>query len=142
MGLNLDVPDFSTLSRRQTCLKVVLPVQKSHQAVHVVVDSSGKPLAGITVAAVSKIGYPDHPSPTIESIVSTTNAYPSGSYSAWSLHPGDGEFSREARTDAEGRFHLHGFGTSAVRLGIQHGVSDTYHLWVQPGAPARIVVPD
>lgn len=41
MGLSLEAPDYSTLSRRQASLKVDLPVQTSRRAVHVVVDSTG-----------------------------------------------------------------------------------------------------
>ena len=57
MGLNLEVPDYSTLSRRQACLKGVLPVQTSRKAVHVVVDSSGLKVYGEGEWKVRQYGF-------------------------------------------------------------------------------------
>ena len=41
MGIDLPVPDHSTVSRRAKNLDVVLPVKKRHESRHVVVDSTG-----------------------------------------------------------------------------------------------------
>lgn len=41
MGIDLDVPDHSTVSRRMSKLPVTLPVIPKAEAVHVVVDSTG-----------------------------------------------------------------------------------------------------
>lgn len=41
MGLNLEVPDHSTVSRRKGDLEIVLPVVPSSRAIHVVIDSTG-----------------------------------------------------------------------------------------------------
>jgi hypothetical protein len=57
MGLSLDVPDFSTLSRRQASLKVDLPVQASRRAVHVVVDSTGLKVYGEGEWKVRQYGF-------------------------------------------------------------------------------------
>lgn len=46
MGVNLSVPDHSTLSRRLGSLKVSMPVQPSDTARHVVVDSTGVKVYG------------------------------------------------------------------------------------------------
>ena len=57
MGLSLEAPDFSTLSRRQACLKVDLPVQTSRRAVHVVVDSTGLKVYGEGEWKVRQYGF-------------------------------------------------------------------------------------
>ena len=57
MGLSLEAPDYTTLSRRQACLEVVLPVQASHRAVHVVVDSSGLKVYGEGEWKVRQYGF-------------------------------------------------------------------------------------
>lgn len=46
MGIELEVPDHSTLSRRLSKLPVSLPVVPKDQAVHVVVDSTGVKVYG------------------------------------------------------------------------------------------------
>ena len=46
MGLALAVPDYSTLSRRQGPLAVVLPKKRPHEPMHLVVDSTGLKVYG------------------------------------------------------------------------------------------------
>jgi hypothetical protein len=46
MGIDLEVPDHSTVSRRMGKLEIVLPVVPKAQAVHVVVDSTGVKVYG------------------------------------------------------------------------------------------------
>lgn len=46
MGINLPVPDHSTLSRRMGKVEVEMPVAPSEGAVHVVVDSTGVKVYG------------------------------------------------------------------------------------------------
>ncbi|MBW4427835.1 MAG: transposase [Nostoc desertorum CM1-VF14] len=46
MGIELEVPDHSTLSRRLSKLSVELPVIPKDKAVHVVVDSTGVKVYG------------------------------------------------------------------------------------------------
>lgn len=46
MGIDLRVPDHSTVSRRMGNLEIVLPVVAKDQAVHVVVDSTGVKVYG------------------------------------------------------------------------------------------------
>ena len=46
MGLALAAPDYSTLSRRQGNLAVALPTQRTHKAMHLVVDSTGLKVYG------------------------------------------------------------------------------------------------
>jgi Transposase DDE domain len=46
MGVELDVPDHSTVSRRMGKLQIALPVVPKEQAVHVVVDSTGVKVYG------------------------------------------------------------------------------------------------
>ena len=46
MGLALAAPDYSTLSRRQGQLAVMLPTQRTHKAMHLVVDSTGLKVYG------------------------------------------------------------------------------------------------
>ncbi|MBH8564971.1 transposase [Nostoc sp. CENA67] len=46
MGIELAVPDHSTLSRRLSKLSVELPVVPKDKAVHVVVDSTGVKVYG------------------------------------------------------------------------------------------------
>lgn len=41
MGLSLEVPDHSTVSRRKGALEIILPVVPSSGALHVVIDSTG-----------------------------------------------------------------------------------------------------
>ncbi len=46
MGIELEVPDHSTLSRRLSKLPVSLPVVRKDKAVHIVVDSTGVKVYG------------------------------------------------------------------------------------------------
>ena len=46
MGLDLQVPDHTTLSRRQADLAVDLPPQRTDQPLHLVVDSTGLKVYG------------------------------------------------------------------------------------------------
>ena len=46
MGVDLAVPDHTTLSRRHAGLKVALPVQARHEPMHLVVDSTGLKVSG------------------------------------------------------------------------------------------------
>ena len=46
MGVAVAVPDYSTLSRRQGALAVVLPTKRSDQPMHLVVDSTGLKVYG------------------------------------------------------------------------------------------------
>ena len=46
MGVDLAVPDHTTLSRRHADLKVALPVQPRHEPMHLVVDSTGLKVYG------------------------------------------------------------------------------------------------
>ena len=46
MQLALAAPDYSTLSRRQGKLAVVLPTQRTHKSMHLVVDSTGLKVYG------------------------------------------------------------------------------------------------
>ena len=45
-GLNWPVPDFSTVSRRQKHLRVVIPYQRSRDGLHLLVDSTGIKMLG------------------------------------------------------------------------------------------------
>ena len=45
-GLNWPVPDFSTVSRRQKHLRVVIPYQRSREGLHLLVDSTGIKMLG------------------------------------------------------------------------------------------------
>lgn len=46
MGVQMPVPDHSTLSRRMGKLNVVIPVVPTSEAIHVVVDSTGVKVYG------------------------------------------------------------------------------------------------
>ncbi len=46
LGLDLDVPDYTTLSKRAKTLSVKLPTTKSDEPMHVVLDSSGLKIYG------------------------------------------------------------------------------------------------
>ena len=46
MGVDLAVPDHTTLSRRHADLKVALPVQPRHEPMHRVVDATGLKVSG------------------------------------------------------------------------------------------------
>lgn len=46
MGLDLAVPDYTTLSRRQADLKVDLPVQSRSAPMHLVIDATGLKVFG------------------------------------------------------------------------------------------------
>ena len=45
-GLDWPVPDFSTVSRRQKTLNVVIPYRPSHEGLHLLVDSTGIKMLG------------------------------------------------------------------------------------------------
>jgi hypothetical protein len=45
-GLDWPVPDFSTISRRQKHLRVVIPYQRSREGLHLLVDSTGIKMLG------------------------------------------------------------------------------------------------
>ena len=45
-GLDWPVPDFSTVSRRQKHLRVVIPYQRSREGLHLLVDSTGIKMLG------------------------------------------------------------------------------------------------
>ena len=45
-GLDWPAPDFSTISRRQKHLRVVIPYQRSREGVHLLVDSTGIKMLG------------------------------------------------------------------------------------------------
>jgi len=46
MNLNIDIPDYTTLSRRQRTLKVTIPVRKRNEPIYIVVDSTGLKVYG------------------------------------------------------------------------------------------------
>ena len=57
LGVNLSVPDYSTLSRRCTTLEVVLPRRHNDEALHMVVDSTGVKVFGEGEWKVRQHGY-------------------------------------------------------------------------------------
>jgi hypothetical protein len=57
LGVNLSVPDYSTLSRRCTTLEVVLPRRRKDEALHMVVDSTGVKVFGEGEWKVRQHGY-------------------------------------------------------------------------------------
>lgn len=57
LGVDLPVPDFSTLSRRCTTLEVTLLRRKNNQALHMVVDSTGVKVFGEGEWKVRQHGY-------------------------------------------------------------------------------------
>ena len=46
MGLSLDVPNYTTLSRRQSSLDVEIPRRQSQQSIHIAIDSTGLKVYG------------------------------------------------------------------------------------------------
>ncbi len=56
MGLGLDVPDHTTLSRRSSTLKVNLGVLLSKKPIHLIIDSSGLSIVGEGEWAAAKHG--------------------------------------------------------------------------------------
>ena len=57
LGLSLDIPDYSTICRRQGGLKISLPLQSCDRALHVVVDSTGLKVYGEGEWKVRQHGY-------------------------------------------------------------------------------------
>jgi hypothetical protein len=56
MGLGLDVPDHTTLSRRSSALKVNLGVPQSKKPMHLIIDSTGLSIVGEGEWAAAKHG--------------------------------------------------------------------------------------
>ena len=57
LGLCLDVPDYSTICRRQGELKISLPVQSHNKPLHIVFDSTGLKVYGEGEWKVRQHGY-------------------------------------------------------------------------------------
>ena len=57
LGLELDIPDYTTICRRQGELKITLPVQSCHKPLHLVVDSTGLKVFGEGEWKVRQHGY-------------------------------------------------------------------------------------
>jgi hypothetical protein len=57
LGVDLPVPDYSTLSRRCATLEVVLPRRKKNEPLHMVVDSTGVKVFGEGEWKVRQHGY-------------------------------------------------------------------------------------
>lgn len=57
LGLDLLIPDYSTLSRRRTGLQVELPRRRKQEPVHLVVDSTGMKVYGEGEWLVRQHGY-------------------------------------------------------------------------------------
>jgi IS5 family transposase len=57
LGVDLPVPDYSTLSRRCATLEVTLPRRKNNEALHLVVDSTGVKVFGEGEWKVRQHGY-------------------------------------------------------------------------------------
>lgn len=55
-GLNLPIPDYTTLCRRQKDLNVLLPVRSSEKPRHIVIDSTGLKVYGEGEWKVKKHG--------------------------------------------------------------------------------------
>lgn len=87
LGVELPVPDYSTLSRRRATLEVALPRRRGTEALHVVVDSTGVKVFGEGEWKVRQHGYTyrrtwrkvhlgvDEASGEIVAAVVTTNNY-------------------------------------------------------------------
>jgi IS5 family transposase len=60
LGLNLEVPHYSTLCRRRQTLEVSLPVQRKHTPLHLVVDSTGLKVYGEGEWKVRQHGWSKH----------------------------------------------------------------------------------
>jgi Transposase DDE domain. len=90
LGVELPVPDYSTLSRRGRSLEVRLPRQGKSEAIHIVVDSTGLKVYGEGEWKVRQHGYTkrrtwrklhvavDESSGQIEAVVVTTNGVSDG----------------------------------------------------------------
>ena len=57
LGIPLDVPNYSTLCRRQKTLQVRIPISRKEEPMHVVVDSTGMKVYGEGEWKVRKHGY-------------------------------------------------------------------------------------
>ena len=60
LGIDLAVPDYSTLCRRRQTLEVALPVQTRSQALHLVVDATGLKVYGEGEWKVRQHGWSRH----------------------------------------------------------------------------------
>jgi IS5 family transposase len=60
LGVNLEVPHYSTLCRRRQTLEVSLPVQRKHKPLHLVVDSTGLKVFGEGEWKVRQHGWSKH----------------------------------------------------------------------------------
>lgn len=60
LGVDLEVPDYTTLCRRRQTLQVSLPVQAQGQALHLVVDSTGLKVYGEGEWKVRQHGWSKH----------------------------------------------------------------------------------
>jgi IS5 family transposase len=60
LGVDLEVPDYSTLCRRRQTLEVHLPVQAKQQALHLVVDATGLKVYGEGEWKVRQHGWSKH----------------------------------------------------------------------------------
>jgi len=87
LHLEVAIPDYSTLSRRRATLEIALPRSRGHEALHVVVDSTGVKVFGEGEWKVRQHGYTyrrtwrkvhvgvDEASGEIVAAVVTTNNY-------------------------------------------------------------------
>ena len=57
MKVDLDIPDYTTLSRRQKSLQIQLPVRRREEPLHVVIDSTGVKIFGEGEWKVRQHGY-------------------------------------------------------------------------------------
>jgi IS5 family transposase len=60
LGVNLDVPNYSTLCRRRQTLEVSLPVQTKQKSLHLVVDATGLKVYGEGEWKVRQHGWSKH----------------------------------------------------------------------------------
>lgn len=60
LGVNLEVPDYTTLCRRRQTLQVSLPVQAEGKSLHLVVDSTGLKVYGEGEWKVRQHGWSKH----------------------------------------------------------------------------------
>ena len=60
LGVDLEVPDYSTLCRRRQRLEVSLPVRTKQQALHLVVDATGLKVYGEGERKVRQHGWSKH----------------------------------------------------------------------------------
>ena len=60
LQLNLDIPNYTTFSRRQQALEVQIPRRKAGNAIHIVIDSTGLKVYGEGEWKVRKYGVTKH----------------------------------------------------------------------------------